>query len=1001
MTSYPSVSAFDLPPGVSLLSVYLTQEQTKMLSPHPRKLSHRRDGHKPGSVVRSVRRSTNIKTKSPFESSERIPKFDLPRSPVTSMDTTSEDECAGTSFQTEALVHSECTCHGTDASHVNTTTVRSCVQHGSTGVTFPEPKTTRASNTGLPAGLLAECCATVIVNESVQTDTKRPVVVAKDGTLSPNRAELGTVSRSRQYTQCHANNSSHANIEPDNSVGLSEVIGNMLYDISYEMRCDKLNLEDQTSYRDDRIRSGIPDFVSMQNDSGVLDDSSPGVKIVDNLENSTSDFDLTDGGNVVAMDDSSETSGCCVGGVEDVQKVVSEDNFTHDFSTSSVVDADTMLFVALRNSATTANTTPTTIMTMDESGGLVSGNYCAEGKYVATEHSNRKECVNENVNMNVEGEQGHSERRQDGVKLVETCDAARLVVDSESVHKTENESDAEIAFKDGMKNEAIHEATSTMDVETRTESAVKIDSENCGVVRNQDDMKHEATINADVENENTGKTESNVEMESETNVVEVEQDGDVKLVAIMAKDVETESECGCKPRSESDIGVTDKDDMKYKATISRGDETESVCKTEHEDNVSEDKDDTRCDSTIAVYVETESEQACKTESENSVDIGQDDDVRHEIGISVNDIDVRNQGDMKRETIISKGVDSEHVCRTESETDDEIDRQEETRKAVIAMDVETENVHVCQTGSENNVDKDDMKHETTMDIEGKPANARTESENIKLQTDDESVKRDSGKVVQGEKSYAAVNCMEAIGCKGCDLHNKTELVIEVIEDCCTKCSEETDGSSSVEHSQDKVSVTINEPYAQRTHGDTDICHPELFLGDMRHSEMSPSDCDMLSTEKRDICHPVVSPGDSKQELHNDTYRDDNNATVNRNSSHEDNRCVDGTELCRPGVLREGGGNTLLQTEDKRVSDGDTVTQSDVESPSHVPSDRPTCDLVNLDLYVQAESDVMLLLLMEDGVTSHEETVTDVVCLYSSSDSLNLLKHTMQAYPWVLQ
>ena len=975
-----------------------------MLSPHPRKHSHRRDGHKPGSVVRSVRRSTNIKTKPQFQPSERIPKFDLPRSPVLSMDTTSEEEFTGTSFQTEALVHSECTCHGTDASLVNATTVRSCVQHDSTGVTFPEPKTTRDSNEDLPAGLLAECCATVIVNESVQTDTD---VVAQDVRISsPNRPELDSGSRSRQYTQCHANNSSHANVEPDNSVGLSEVIGNMLYDINYEMRCDKLNLQDRTSYRDDRIRSDVPDFVSTQNDSGVLDDSSPGVKIVDNLENSTSDFDLTDGGNVVAMDDSSETSGCCVGGVEDVQKVVSEDNFTHDFSTSSVVDADTMLFVALRNSATTANTTPTTIMTMDESGGLVSGNYCAQGKYVATEHSKRKECVNENVNMNLENNRGgDSKHVQDGVKPVEMCEAASVVVDeNESLHTTESETDAEVARQDDVKDKAIHEAT--MDVETGI--AGEIDSENGNIVRNKDNMKHEATINADVENENTGKTESNVEMESKTNVVEVEQDGDVKLAATIAKDVETESECGCKPRSESecgckprsesecgckprsesDIDVTNKDYMKHKATTSGGDERERACETEHKNNVIENKDDTRCDPTIDVDVETESEQSCKTDSENSVDVGQHDDVKHERGIAVIDIDVRNQGDMKREKRIGKGVDSEHVRQTESETDDEIDRQEETHKAEIAADVDIENVHACEKESENNVQKGDVKH-ATIDGEGKPAsrgNARTESEHIKLQTDDESFEGDSGKIVQGEKSYAAVNCVEGIGCKQCDSHDETGLGKGVVEDSCIKCSKETDGNSSVEYIQDKVSVIIEEPCPQRTHGDTDTCHPGLFCGDTRHSEMCPSDCDMLSTKKSVICHPVVSPGDSKQELHNDSCRDDNRAAVNRNLSHEDNRCVDGTELCQPGVLDKGKDNKRSETEDKRVSDGDTVTQSDVDSPSPVPRDRPTCGLVNLDLYVQTESDVMLLLLMEDGVTSHEETVTDVVCLYSTSLSL---------------
>ena len=962
-----------------------------MLSPHPRKLSHQRDGHRPGSVVRSVRRSTAIKTKPTFEASEQIPKYDLLSSPVMSMDTTSEEECAGSSFQTEAIVHSECTCHSaTDASYV-----RSCVQHDNTGVTFLEPKTTRASNADLPAGLLAECCATVTVSEPVQTDTKRPGVVVQDGcTMSP---ELGSVSRSRQYTQCHAINSSHAkpNIEPDNSVGLSEVIGNMLYDISYEMRCDKLNLEDQTSYRGDRIRSDVPDFASMQNDSGVLEDSSPGVKIVENLENSTSDFDLTDGGNAVATDDCSEVCGWYVGGVENSEKVPPEDHLTHDSSTSSVVDTDTMLLAASTNSATTADITTTTTtantttLTMDESGRVGSKSDNAEDKYVATEHSCSKVNVSETINMNVGSNQrADSKHMPDGVKLVETREAASVVVvESENVHKTE--SDAEVVRVDDMKNEAKHEAT----IETETESAAEIDSENGIVVRNQDGVKHEATISADVENQHTDKTESesdvvignkddtrhgsphegvigvDVERESETNVFEVQQ--------------YDESECACTPGSESDIDVTNLNDMKREATIGRGVECEHVCRAENESDVIETKYDTKHEPVIAVCVETESEQTCKTESENCVVVGQHDDVKHERGIAVNDIAVRNQGDTKREATISKGVDSEHVCQTESETDVEIDRQDEACEATIAGYVETENVHACETESENNVSKDAMNHESTMDVEGKPAsgiNARTESEHIKLQTD-ESVKSDSGKIVEGEKSYAAVNCVKGIGGKQCDSHDETGLVKELVEDCCTKCSEETNGSSPVEHSQAyKVPVMIDDPCPQGTHGDVDKCHPGLFPGDIRHSEMSDSDFD----KKSDICHPVVPPGDSKQELHNDTCRDDNGATVNRNWLHEGNRCVDGTELCQPGVSDEGGGNTLLQTEDRRASDGDKGTQSDVDCP--VPRDRPSCDLVNLDLYVQTESDLMLLLLMEDGVTSHEETVTDVVCLYSSSLSL---------------
>ncbi|KAK2174940.1 hypothetical protein NP493_765g01074 [Ridgeia piscesae] len=66
------------------------------------------------------------------------------------------------------------------------------------------------------------------------------------------------------------------------------------------------------------------------------------------------------------------------------------------------------------------------------------------------------------------------------------------------------------------------------------------------------------------------------------------------------------------------------------------------------------------------------------------------------------------------------------------------------------------------------------------------------------------------------------------------------------------------------------------------------------------------------------------------------------------------------------------------DDNQVDDGDTARQSDVVSPPDVQSDRPLHEMVNVDLFVQTHSDLMVLLLMEDGVATHEEKVTDLFC-----------------------
>ncbi|KAI0212137.1 hypothetical protein LSAT2_002950 [Lamellibrachia satsuma] len=919
--------AFDLPQGVCLISVYLTEDQMKLLSPFSSRLPHRpnHSRHKTAPGVRPAHGSTTIQRKPHQQTPETLsarPEF----VPSMSPGTTSEEECAGSCFQTQADVHNECTCHSvTDVSQLNPLAVGPCTQHDNTssinlesssaivarGVLckISQEHTTQAMNTDLQKrtpGQLPRYCATdveTIESNASVTESRHPDVVAQDSCETPPpepyRGEPEFISRSTQYTQSRGMDSSHATVT-DDCLRLQEEIGNMPYDISYDMHYDKVDVETQPSYTDDicRTHSSIQhksDFILTQNDSGVLEDSSsPSVRIIDLSEDSTSDLDDTDGGTGSSL--------CCA---------------------------------------------------IAETHGDSSGNSCHDTS------------VAETVQVKT--------------AVVEDCCTAATheaaitadVTESEHASKTESESDVKVGNQDDVIHEVTHQAVITANAES--EHASKTEGENDVEGRNHDDLKHEATITVVVETES-----ENVEAEKENRNMNVESE--------------------LRSDSENDFEGGNQDDVKHEATheaaITVDVESEHASKTENEHDVEVRKYDATLEATFTVSVETESEHV-EAEKEN-----RNMNVESELGSdSENDFEGETQDDVKHEATheaaITVDVESEHASKTENENDVEVRKHDATLEDTITVVVETESEHVeaenenrnmnieseLRSDSENDFEggqQDDVKHKSTTTIDAKSEtsktdseiNVKTESEHIKLKTAHDIAMDDQGKIAKTESKDAVVKVVEAVVLEECESYVKSEIHKEAdnVEDICTKCgSEETDGRSS----------------GSRNYGMGDTC----YLGDCDRcpSEMPHNDDNLTSTERSEMRHPEVSHGDSKcavvdqsDRLHQKMLHSNSDTELSHGDS--DNTCIGKAEICHPCELHGDIVNTLTETDDMQdldsLNSSDTVPYSDVVSLPGVQRDRPSEEMVNVDLYVQTNCDLMLLLLMEDGVTSHEETVTDV-------------------------
>ena len=646
---------------------------------------------------------------------------------------------------------------------------------------------------------------------------------------------------------------------------------------------------------------------------------------------------------------------------------------------------------------------------------------------VVETESEHVEAEKENRNMSVESElRSDSENdfeggNQDDVKHEATHQAAITVdVESEHASKTEDEHDVEV-----RKHDATLEATFTVSVETESEhveaekenrnmnveSELRSDSENDFEGGNQDDVKHEAThqaaITVDVESEHASKTENENDVEvrkhdatlEDTITVVVETESEHVEAEKENRNMSVESEL--RSDSENDFEGGNQDDVKHEAThqaaITVDVESEHASKTEDEHDVEVRKHDATLEATFTVSVETESEHV-EAEKENR-NMNVESELRSD---SENDFEGGNQDDVKHEAThqaaITVDVESEHASKTENEHDVEVRKHDVTLEATFIVSVETESEHVeaekkntnmnveSELGSDNENyfecrQRDDVKHKSTTTIDAKTKtdgeiNVKTESEHIKLKTAHDIAMDDQGKIAKTESKDAVVKVVEAVVLEECESYVKSEIHKEAdnVEDICTKCgSEETDGHSS----------------GSRNYGMGDTCH----LGDCDKcpSEMPHNDDNLTSTERSDMRHPEVSHGDSKcavvdqsDRLHQRMLHSNSDTELSHGDS--DNTCVGKAETCHPCELHGDIVNTLTETDDMQdldsLNSSDTVPHSDVVSLPGVQCDRPSEEMVNVDLYVQTNCDLMLLLLMEDGVTSHEETVTDVVCASSS-------------------
>ena len=641
--------------------------------------------------------------------------------------------------------------------------------------------------------------------------------------------------------------------------------------------------------------------------------------------------------------------------------------------------------------------------------------------------SEHVEAEKENRNMNVESERRSDSENdfegenQDDVKHEATHQAAITVdVESEYASKTENENDVEV-----RKHDATLEDTITVVVETESEhveaekenrnmsveSELRSDSENDFEGGNQDDVKHEAThqaaITVDVESEHASKTENEHDVEvrkhdatlESTFTVSVETESEHVEAEKENRNMNVESEL--RSDSENDFEGENQDDVKHEAThqaaITVDVVSEHASKTENENDVEIRKHDATLEDTITVVVETESEHV-EAENENR-NMNVESELRSD---SENDFEGGNQDDVKHEAThqaaITVDVESEHASKTENEHDVEVRIHDATLEATFIVSVETESEHVeaekkntnmnveSELGSDNENyfecrQQDDVKHKSTTTIDAKSKtdseiNVKTESEHIKLKTAHDIAMDDQGKIAKTESKDAVMKVVEAVVLEECESYVKSEIHKEAdnVEDICTKCgSEETDGHSS----------------GSRNYGMGDTCH----LGDCDKcpSEMPHNDDNLTSTERSDMRHPEVSHGDSKctvvdqsDRLHQRMLHSNSDTELSHGDS--DNTCVGKAETCHPCELHGDIVNTLTETDDMQdldsLNSSDTVPHSDVVSLPGVQCDRPSEEMVNVDLYVQTNCDLMLLLLMEDGVTSHEETVTDVVCASSS-------------------
>ena len=221
----------------------------------------------------------------------------------------------------------------------------------------------------------------------------------------------------------------------------------------------------------------------------------------------------------------------------------------------------------------------------------------------------------------------------------------------------------------------------------------------------------------------------------------------------------------------------------------------------------------------------------------------------------------------------------------------------------------------------------------------------------------------------------------------DETHKEKDVDDVI--CAKHSCDETEKSISVEQDGDyDTVVTSSGPCPCVTHGDTAkrICETDdtgpFGDNDKSPSELSPGD---NHAERGDNSHTGVSRSRQAIACKEDRLQWDilpgtvetiDSCDLRPSHGDSDKRCVE-TEMCCSSVLHGGKIDTLTDADDNQVDDGDTARQSDVVSPPDVQSDRPLHEMVNVDLFVQTHSDLMVLLLMEDGVATHEEKVTDLV------------------------
>ena len=771
--------------------------------------------------------------------------------PSMSPDTTSEEDCVGAWFQTEAIVHNECTCwSGIDGAQLTT-----CVRHDHTANVDLQPamKTTHGMNVNHLKQLphhLPNCCAigddtveseiTVIESSDVdaQCNCRAPQESCRESEFISN---VGQYSRRRNMDK----DRSHTAFT-DDCLRLPEEIGKLPYDISYDMDYDKLNMETQPVLHDDIYRSDSvmrykSDFESTQNDSGVLEDSSPSVKAVDQSENSTSDLDLTDVVpdrclfDVTAEGQGHGSEATCRSAAELVQvkNVADKDHVTDE----SYISSDAVKIPA------------ETPAGESETDGHENESVTSEEKSPGMKHEGRK-----------------------GVTVGDESESAKTRVE---IRQGSHDSEAVVGVK--------HEAMIGVDVESESEHCSKRESGN-DVVSSRGEQEYESTheatheamiTDATTNNEHANKTESG-------NVASRNQD-DVKHNVVIMLDIETESRLACKTASDDVVDSSTHGEVKV---------------------------------SVALDVETESGHACKATGET---------------------------DIKTE--------SEHACKATSETD-----------------VKTESEHACRA---------------------------TESELVRLEIVHDEINSDK-QVVQTENKGALVKCVQSGLHVFVDETHKEKDVDDVI--CAKHSCDETQKSISVEQDGDyDTVVTSSGPCPCVTHGDTAkrICETDDTCpfgdNDKSPSEISPgdnhadADAERVDNSDTGVSRSRQPIADEEDRLQRDILPDNvetiDSCDLGPSHGDSDKRCVGETEteteMCCPSVLHGGKIDTLTEAVDNQVKDGDTARPSDVVSPPDVQSDRPLREMVNVDLFVQVHSDLMLLLLMEDGVATHEEMVTDLV------------------------